>query len=157
MLWLENKALSHWKLNTLVGWMPLSGDSLREKSETSQQHFCHAEAPGQLPMRKETLGPAGCTGPELEPGDPWEAMTSQAPLALQGELASRSGEGRAEHLPGAPCLASFAWLPQTSSVFQFPYFILSMEVLSPIHNFVTSFILNVNDGEILHIPEGLIV
>ena len=78
MLWLENKALSHWKLNTLVGWMPLSGDSLREKSETSQQHFCHAEAPGQLPMRKETLGPAGCTGPELEPGDPWEAMTSQA-------------------------------------------------------------------------------
>lgn len=95
MLWLENKALSHRKLNTLVGWMPLSGDSLREKSETSQQHFCHAEAPGQLRMRKETRGPAGRTGLELEPGDPWEAMTS--PLTLQGALLSRSGEGWAEH------------------------------------------------------------
>lgn len=157
MLWLENKALSHRKLNTLVGWMPLSGDSLREKSETLQQHFCHAEAPGQLRMRKETLGPAGCTGLELEPGDAWEAMTSQAPLALQGELPSCSGEGWAEHLPGAPRLASSAWLPQTSSVFQFPYFILSMEVLSPINNFVTFFILSVNYRENLHIPEGLIV
>ena len=65
-------------------------------------------------MRKETLGPAGCTGPELEPGDPWEAMTSQAPLVLQGELASCSAEGPAEHLPGAPHLASSAWLPQIS-------------------------------------------
>ena len=125
MLWLENKALSHQKLNTLVGWMPLSGDSLREKSETLQQHFCHAEAPGQLPMRKETLGPAGCTGPELEPGDPWKAVTSQAPLVLQGELASRSGEGRAEHLPGAPALLpllGFLRLPQFSSFLGFRSF-----------------------------------
>lgn len=121
MLWLENKALSQRKLNSLMGWMPSSEDSLREKSETSQQHFCRAEAPERLPMRKETLGPAGCTGPELEPGDPWEAMTSQAPLVLQGELASRSADGRAEHLTWSPRLASSAWLPQTASVFQFPW------------------------------------
>ena len=54
-------------------------------------------------------------------------------------------------LTWSPRLASSAWLPQTSSVF------LSMEVLSPINNFVTSFILSVNDGELLHILEGLIV
>ena len=32
-----------------------------------------------------------------------------------------------------------------------------MGVLSPINNFVTSFILSVNDGELLHILLGLIV
>ena len=139
-----------------MGWMPSSGDSLREKSETSLQHFCRAEAPEPLPMGKGTLRPAGCTGPELEPGDPWEAMTSQALLVLQGEMARPSAERPAERLPGAPALLpllGFLRLPQFSSFLGK----LSMEVLSPINNFVTSFILSVNDGELLHILEGLIV